>query len=109
MNCVIVYYSGDGYTCGSNITLPLEYESTEALLIDFEQALVAAILDGRWEFQLAGHYFQVRDFAGESVREFGPPFRNTNQRAIRERKIKELIHLPTVLSLEEWFIHYSKK
>jgi len=38
MRLVIEYYVGDGYTWSATNTVPVEYESAEAFVVEFEEA-----------------------------------------------------------------------
>lgn len=62
MRLVLTYSIGDGCTYHCDEVLPVEYESGEALLVDFEAAARKA--NGRLggDFTFAGHLFSADHF-----------------------------------------------
>jgi len=60
MRLVIEYYVGDGYTWSATNTVPVEYESAEAFVVEFEEACKEARVQAKqtrrhWlEFTFAG-------------------------------------------------------
>lgn len=84
MRLVLKYTVGDGCTYHCDVVLPVEYESGEALLVDFEDAAQKARKANRsWymaEFTLAGHEFLADSFFEDGV--YCPP---------------------EVLTVDEWF------
>jgi hypothetical protein len=64
MRLVLKYIVGDGYTWWGEMVRPVEYESAEALLVDFEAAVRSAQARGwrEYRFEFAGHTFDADDF-----------------------------------------------
>lgn len=62
MKLVLAYGQGDGCTYWSERTIPVEYESAEALIVDFENAAKSAYCSDHWDFVFAGHTFDASDF-----------------------------------------------
>lgn len=63
MRLVLEYNDGDGYTYGYTVALPIEYESAEALLVDFDEAMNNAHKnnDAR-DINIGGHNFYCGTF-----------------------------------------------
>jgi hypothetical protein len=85
MRLVIRYDIGDDCTWWAQETLPVEYESAEKFLVDFEEAVWAAHkeADRSWyyqEFTVAGLKFNICHFIVNG--EFQPP---------------------AILTVDEWF------
>lgn len=57
MQLVMVYTAGDGCTWSCENTLPIEYESAEALAVHFEEAIKKAYTEQKGELRFAGHDF----------------------------------------------------
>lgn len=53
MRLVVIYYEGDGFTYSCQNTVPVEYESAEALAVDLEEACKKAHHARVISFQLA--------------------------------------------------------
>jgi hypothetical protein len=86
MRLVIVYSVGDGYTWSGEVVLPVEYESAEALYVDFEEAVRSAH-KGSWyerEFHIAGHKFVADNFLEQGN-----------------------YYPPEILTVDEWFQQHS--
>ena len=66
-------------------TLPVEYESAEALLCDFDEALETASKSKVHDFEVASHDFEVNDFI---------------ERGDDGKRYKTL---PSILTIDEWF------
>ena len=86
MKLVMCYSIGDGCTFSCDVTLPIEYESAEAAIVEFERlCLEARAL--KWpdsqEFWFAGHEFEPSPFF----------WRNTPDR----------FDSPDFLTIDEWF------
>ena len=80
MRLVLEYTESDGYTWQCNTTLPVEYESAEALAVDFEEAMRKAKDNNSSDVEIAGHTFDYGAFfEGEFYCE------------------------PTILTIDEWF------
>lgn len=76
MRLVLEYHVGDGCTYSCTNTLPFEYESAEAALVDLEDAVlkrVAGVGPGNWSdvIQFAGHSLEAGDFMENG--KFWPP------------------------------------
>lgn len=87
MRIIMRYSVSDGCTYSCEDIHPIEYESCEAALIDFEAALKAADCGG--EFKFANMDFNIDTFNNESIWSSRSP----------EREIQ----LPEFLTLDEWF------
>lgn len=85
MRIIMRYSVSDGCTYSCVEIHPIEYESCEAALIDFEAALKVA----KGEFKFANIDLWTDNFYSESVWSSRTP----------ERKIQ----LPEFLTLDEWF------
>jgi hypothetical protein len=59
---VITYSAGDGCTYSCDVALPIEYESAEAAIVDFETAARAAQAARVAYFTFAGLQFDASDF-----------------------------------------------
>jgi len=59
---LILEYQTASYTWWASETLPVEYESEEALLCDFETELDAAISQSKFSFNFVGHEFMTDYF-----------------------------------------------
>ncbi len=57
MRLILRYDSSDGCTYSCTTTFPVEYESAEALLLDFLEAAKQAILGDNYEFTFLGETF----------------------------------------------------
>lgn len=65
MKIVMTYWIGDDISWCTEITKGIEYESTEAALVDFDALLRAKKLNpGQWphHFDFAGRRFDASDF-----------------------------------------------
>lgn len=93
MRLVVTYTTTDGYTYSNNHILPIEFESPEALLLAFDEAIRAYQTDsGKAFFQIGEHHFEAWDF-----REY-----------CEARDSSTEYTLPNIYTLEEWFEKYSK-
>lgn len=87
MRLVIEYYVGDGYTWSATNTVPVEYESAEAFVVEFEEACKEARVQAKqtrrhWlEFTFAGLEWDADCFF-TSDGEYCPP---------------------AILTVDEWF------
>jgi hypothetical protein len=86
MKLVMKYSVCDGYTFSEDVLYPIEYESAEALICDFEKALDEA--HGNNKRKCGGYGFQ-----------FGTETFNTNDFIFDTGKI-----LPEILTIDEWFV-----
>jgi len=76
MRLIFEYGIGDGYTYGCTVTVPIEYSSAEAAIVDFEE-----LCKGKSkEFPFAGHPFDPHDFHYDGV-----------------------YYGPSILTLDEWY------
>ena len=81
------YAVGDGYTYYADITLPIEYESAEALICDFEKTIDEAFEKRihkhhcNYAFEFGIEKFNISDFCD-----------NAGNKT-----------LPEILTIEEWF------
>ena len=82
MKLVVRYNVSDGCTFSCDITQPIEYDSAEALIVAFEEA----IKEGIQEFEIGKHTFNACDFICESGS----------------------YSLPDIYTLEEWFAIFSE-
>jgi hypothetical protein len=62
MRLILEYVVSDGCSYSFDVTLPVEYESAEALLIDFETALNKSLKDKKYSFDFIGKSFDVNNF-----------------------------------------------
>jgi len=94
---VITYTTTDGYTYSNDHILPIEYESPEALLLAFDEAIQTYQTDpSKAFFQIGAHHFEAWDF--REYRETRDSF-----------AVSSVEHtLPNIYTLEEWFEKYSK-
>jgi len=76
MRLVLKYGVGDGCTYGCTVTVPIEYDSLEAAIVDFEE-----LCKGKTEeFSFAGQSFDPYDFHEEGI-----------------------YYDPSILTLDEWY------
>lgn len=106
MKLVIEYQIGDDYTWGATLTLPVEYESAEAFLVDFEELVMKTRADfirddtlndrskpgDGWlsletEFTLAGHRFSWDRFWSNE---------------------DKTIYPPRIMTIDEWFKQHQQ-
>lgn len=95
MKLIICYTAGDGCSWHSNIILPIEYSSEEALICDFDAALTKAIDKKDSVFIFGDQEFDVSCF-----------FAKINSWDVRNKKPKiyeEMKILPDFYTLETWF------
>lgn len=60
MKLVMIFTIGDGCSWHQDITLPIEYESEEALICDFESALLKAITNKENNFYIKEYEFETK-------------------------------------------------
>ncbi len=87
MKLVLEYGQGDGCTYWAERTIPVEYESAEALIVDLENAAKSAYCSDEWRFVFAGHTFYASDFFDKNS------FDNKNDDYI----------CPEIMTVDEWF------
>lgn len=95
MRLVIKWSHGDGYTYSCDETEPVEFESAEAFIVGFEEALKAAHEGRKNEFQFAG-----RDWSEDHF------YYRTEDR--KGNYTGKAMSLPEVLTVDEWFERYSQ-
>jgi hypothetical protein len=66
MRLLMCFSDGDQCTWSADSVLPIEYESAEAALVDFETTCIAAVNDDNWrhagEFVFCGHTLNTNTF-----------------------------------------------
>jgi hypothetical protein len=62
MKLVLIYDVGDNCTYWFERTVPIEYESAETLIVDFENVAKNAYCSDKWDFVFAGHTFDAYNF-----------------------------------------------
>jgi hypothetical protein len=62
MKLVLIYNVSDGYTFSCVATLPIEYESPEQAIVDFEKAARESRESKKQNFQFAGFTFDQTEF-----------------------------------------------
>jgi hypothetical protein len=100
MRLVIRYAYGDGFTYSATRTVPIEYESTEALIVHFMDAAEEA-LRGSGEFSFAGVTYVARHFF-ELLESPDPSSLRPEERLV----VGDLVYLivyPGILTLDEWY------
>lgn len=65
MQIVCICTVGDGFTYSCEKVVPIEYESCESALVDFEQALKSAQVNEKYYFLFAGCDFETESFRFE--------------------------------------------
>jgi hypothetical protein len=80
MRIVMQFNVGDGYTFCCTETFPIEYESQEAALVDFEELVKQSAVEKVAAFKFAGHEFYYSSFYSEGR-----------------------LELPEFLTIDEWF------
>jgi hypothetical protein len=80
MRLVLTYVQGDGYTYSCDVALPVDYESGEALLVDFEAEARDAYQRQVAYFAVAGRQFSTQNFFDQGS-----------------------YYGPEVLTVDEWF------
>lgn len=88
MKLILTFIESDGCTYCINHILPIEYESEESLICDFESALNTAISNKEYSFKFCSEKFNVNDFY-------------FTEYLSSENKKEKL--LPDVCSLDDWF------
>jgi len=83
---VMVYDNSDGWTYSYERTLPIIYESAEALLCDFMDVVRKSYEESVDEFFFCGETFETRAFKG-----IGP----------LDEKLYEIA--PEIFTIDEWF------
>jgi hypothetical protein len=86
MKLIMRYVVGDGYTFDATVIYPIEYESAEALICDFDKAL-----DEAAEKRIHKHHYDCSF-------QFGIEKFNLSDFLGKKRKI-----LPEILTIDEWF------
>lgn len=81
---ILAYQSSDGCTWSATNTLPVEYESAEALAVDFELAIKKARADLSSDCVFAGHKFYPGYF-------------------FYEDQSKDVYDAPFIGTFDEWF------
>ena len=89
MQLVLEHQVSDGFTYSCTSTLPIEYESAEALAVDFEAAVRLAYRNENWDLTFAGHLFNIMSF-------FDRVEGNLHYQA------------PHIWTIDEWFKYYAK-
>jgi hypothetical protein len=84
MKLVICYSVGDCCTYSCDVVRPVEYESAEAAIVEFERLAVEARAASGYVFWFAGHEFDTSDFF----------WKNTTP---------DRLYLPEILTIDEWF------
>ena len=93
MRLIIEYEHGDGFTYTATRTIPMEYDSAEALAVDFEQAIKDNWgLDwfNRGMVKIGGQEFDSGDFGRYNVR------KNTDEYVA-----------PNIYTVDEWFAQHG--
>lgn len=93
MRLVLHFVSGDGFTYSCDVSLPFEYESAEAAIVDFEREATDVYLNQKVSFTFAGHNLNVNDFFARNPDE--------DWRAAK-------LYLPSIWTIDEWFQHESR-
>ena len=93
MRLIVSYQVTDGCTYSADIVVPVVYESAEAFLVDFENAVKSA-KEKYASFSLGGQEFDSYRFVEISFD--------------RGSK-KEEIYLPDVYTVDEWFATINLK
>jgi len=88
MKLVVKYVISDDCTYAFDVHQPIEYESEEAFICDFEDALQTAIQNRKPEFKTGSTTFETWDFA--------------------KTYEKLIVTLPEVYTLENWFRRYKQ-
>jgi hypothetical protein len=88
MKLIMCFTEGDGYTYSCHVALPVEYESPEAALVDFENMCLEARKTHQ-EFTFAGHQFYPGTFFWQNTTpdRFDPP---------------------DFLTIDEWFTKFNQ-
>jgi hypothetical protein len=79
MKLVLNFSIGDGCTYFCDVTLPIEYESSEQAIVDLEAVSLKAHAEREYFFTFAGHEietaaFMIREESGKLIRvKFCPP------------------------------------
>jgi hypothetical protein len=95
MKLVMTYTIGDGCSWHQNVILPIEYESAEALIVNFEQALDKAKDCGESFFKFGEEEFTVNDFFYQD--------KEWNAKKMAFALKAEDKMLPEIFTLDEWF------
>lgn len=89
MRLILKYTDGDEYTYSCDILIPIEYDSEEALICDFEAALDESILNKIYYFNFLGEEFWTRNFySAKSKEKFLPEIMNLDQWFELNKKLK---------------------
>jgi hypothetical protein len=86
---VLQYQDSDGCTYSCEVTLPVIYESAEALMVDFEEAMRAGLLSGAGEVMFAGFPFYPATFF------YRDPATDT-----------QVYDTPYIWTIDEWFANH---
>lgn len=88
MRIVMIYNVTDGYTFTCTETVPIEYESTESAIVDFEAILLKTKMENLRNdvFTFAGECFHVSDFY----------------------YMQDKYNLPEFMTVDDWFAGHAK-
>jgi hypothetical protein len=95
MRLIVKWSYGDGCTYSCNETEPVEFESAEAFIVGFEDALKAAFKDHQIDFKFAGREWDLDQFYYRVEDRHG-------------RYLGNDLTLPKVLTVDEWFNNYCQ-
>lgn len=95
---VMTFTIGDGCSWSCDETLPIEYESPEALIVDFMEAAWKAHRE-KTKFIFAGYEFWLEMF----IRRTEEPFNGNGKKQMRQIAPHYYEDPPTIQTLEEWF------
>jgi len=87
MRLVMFYTAGDGCSYSCEQSIPINYESAEAALIDFETACMSAGNSRNVPFfDFAGRQFCTREFFDSEAKMYVPDFLTVDEWFEREAK-----------------------
>jgi hypothetical protein len=97
MKLVIEYDISDGFTCSTTKTRPIQYESAEALVVDFERSVLASTEARTEEFTIAGVAFSRYNHGN---------FKADNK---NRKKLSFSYSSPRIMTIDEWFDGNNQK
>jgi hypothetical protein len=89
MRLVLFFTDGDGCSWSADTTLPFEWESAEAAIVEFERACKTAFAERQQTFMFAGHEL--------SPDAFYP----------RDSYLQPKYQAPSIMTVDEWFENYG--
>ena len=107
MKLVVLYTSGDDCTYSCDNVIPVEYESPEKFIVDFQEALEKVDVT----YELGVYKDGIFKVAGQEFDQTHFYYYTSEPHPTRKGKQKHTKHtyLPDVLTVDEWFAQHYKE